>query len=229
MIIEIIRDSYNAETRQARHDWAEVTGKMLELKPSLIRDMRTGQRYSAISGAIGWPTALEPGCMIVAGVDQGRVRVLEFREHRSVYDLVEDVVMTRKTYRFGEFGGILPDWIADPDRYTALVSETSVALENKLGPGHGFYIREPADWYEPNVFPLYMWQLKRAKEQRTVAISQFPELIARVEAIQPDIIDKGKVFDYPAAGILAGLVHTIMTERTWEQDIDHGKPIMMEI
>jgi len=62
-----------------------------------------------------------------------------------------------------------------------------------------------------------------------VAISKFPDLIARVEAIQPDIIDKGKVFDYPAAGILAGLVHTIMTEKTWEQDIDHGKPINMEI
>jgi hypothetical protein len=228
-MIEIIRDSYNAETRQARHDWAEVTGQMRELKPSVIHDMRTGAKYAAIAGAIGWPTAMQPGCMIIAGVADGRIQALEFREHQSVYDLVEDVIMTRKQYRHGEFGGILPDWIADPDRYTALVVETSVALETKLGSDRGFYVREPADWYEPNVFPLYMWQLKRAKEQRTIAISQFPDLIARVEAIQPDIIDKGKVYDYPAAGILSGLVHTIITERTWEQDIDHGKPIMTEI
>lgn len=228
-MIEIIRDSYNYETRQARHDWAEVTGSMRELKPSVIHNIQTGAKYSSIAGAIGWPTALEPGCMIIAGVSKAGVQALEFREHRSVYDLIEDVVMTRKTYRYGEFGGILPDWVADPDRYMALVVETSTALEWKLGDGRGLYIREPADWYERNVFPLYMWQLHTALGKNHLDIQAFPDLVGRLQAIHPDIIDKGKVFDYPAVGILAGLTHTILTERTWEQDIDHDKPIMTEI
>jgi hypothetical protein len=228
-VIEIIRDSYNAETRQARHDWAGVTGQMRELKPSVIHDMRTGAKYSSIAGAIGWPTALEQGCMIIAGVSDSRIQVLEFKEHRSVYDLIEDAIMTRKAYRHGDFGGILPDWCADPDRYEALVAETSVALEKKLGPDRGFYIREPADWYDRYPFPLYMWQLRNALSNGTFAKPEQSDLVSRLQAIHPDIIDKGKVYDYPAAGILSGLVHTIITERTWEQDIDHGKPIMMEI
>lgn len=228
-MIEIIRDSFDAETRQARHDWAEVTGVKMELKPSVIHDLRTGNRYSAIVGAIGWPTALEKGCMIIAGVGPEKIQVLEFREHRSVYALIEDVVMTRKQYRHGSFGGILPDWTADPDRYTALVAETSVALEQKLGPDRGFYIREPADWYDRHPFPLYMWQLRDALAKKRLDLSGHSDLVSRLQAIHPDIIDKGKVYDYPAAGILAGLVHTIITERTWEQDIDHGKPILTEI
>lgn len=228
-MIEIVRDSYNAETRQARHDWAEVTGQMRELKPAIIHDMRTGAKYSSIAGAIGWPTAMEPGCMIIAGVGQGAIKVLEFREHQSVYDLIEDVVMTRKEYKHGSFGGILPDWVADPDRYLALVAETSVALETKLGSDRGLYIREPADWYEQHVFPLYMWQLRTALAKKQLHIQDHQGLVGRLQSIPPDIIDKGKVFDYPAVGALAGLTHTIITERTWEQDIDHGKPIMTEI
>ena len=228
-MIEIIQDSYNYETRQARHDWAEVTGSMRELKPAVIHNMETGDKFSAISGAIGWPTAMEKGCMIIAGVSQDNIQVLEFREHQSVYDLIDDIIMTRKQYRFGDFGGILPDWVADPDRYTALIAETSVQLEKKLGSDRGFYIRESADWYEKNVFPLYMWQLHTALKKKQLNIKNHPDLTVKLQAIQPDIIDKGKVFDYPAAGILAGLVHTIMTERTWEQDVDHDKPIMTEV
>jgi hypothetical protein len=228
-MIEIIRDSHDAETRQARHDWAEVTGQAMELKPSMIHDLRTGDKYSLITGAIGWPAALEPGCMIIAGVGPERIRVLEFREHRSVYDLIEDVVTTRKAYKYGHFQGILWDWVADPDRFLALVTETSVALENRLGPDRGLYVREPADWFENHVFPLYMWQLRSALEKKSLDLQGHPDLIARLQAIQPDMIDKGKVHDYPAAGMLAALVHTIMTERPWEQNIDHGKPIMTEI
>ena len=147
-MIEIIKDSYNYETRQARLDWAEVTGQMRELKPAILHDIETGEKYSAISGAIGWPTALERGCLIIAGVRQDTIQVLEFREHQSVYDLIDAAIMIRKKYKFGKFGGILPDWIADPDRYQALISETSVQLEKKLGSDRGFYIRESADWYE---------------------------------------------------------------------------------
>ena len=228
--VEIIRDSHDAETRQARHDWAAITGVKHELKPSVVRDLQTGDIYAAISGAIGWPTAQDQGCMIIVGITTTPlIRVMEFREHRSVYALIEDVVMTRKAYRYGQFGGILPDWTADPERYQALVTETSVALEARLGQGQGLYIREPADWYDRHAFPLYMWHLRDALGRGQVSLDGHPDIVSRLQAIQPDIIDKAKIADYPAAGMLAGLVHTILTDRSWEQDIDHDKPILTEI
>lgn len=223
-MIEIIGDSYNAETRQARHDWAIVTGQMRELKPTVARDTRTGIDYAAICGAIGWPTASEPGCMIILGVNKDRLDVLDFVEFQSVYVLLDAVVMSRQKYGYSKFRGILPDWIADPDRYQALVIDTSVALEKKLGSSYGLYIREPADWYEKFVFPLYMWQLKTALADKRLDLNDFQGLIGRLREVHPDDIDKGKIFDYPAVGALAGLVHTVLTERTWEQDIDNEKP-----
>ena len=228
-MIEIIRDEHDFETRQARHDWAKITGTTTELKPSIIRDDVSKQDYAAISGAIGWPTALEPGCMIVAGVGDRRIQILEYREYRSVYDLIDAVVTVRYEYKFGEFAGILPDWIADPDRYQALATETSAALEQRQGPGRGLYIREPADWYEPNAFPIYAWQMRNALEKKTLKLGGHVNLVNRLQAFQQSVIDKGKVFDYPAVGILGALTHTILSEKSWEQDIDHGKPFNLEV
>jgi len=228
-MIEIIRDSFDYETRQARHDWAELSGVKVELKPSYIRDDVSKQDYSAISGAIGWPTASEPGCLIIVGVGDKRIQVLDFREYQSVYDLIDSAVMIRAEYRFGEFSGILPDWTADPDRYQALITDTSAALEKRQGSGRGLYIREPADWFEPNAFPIYAWQMRNALDKKILRLGNHMGLVSRLQAFQQSVIDKGKVFDYPAVGILGALTHTILSERLWEQPIDHGKAFNMEI
>ncbi|MEA1928611.1 MAG: hypothetical protein U9N73_10425 [Candidatus Auribacterota bacterium] len=218
-MIEIVRDAHDAETRQARHDWAEVTGQEMELKPTVVMDTKTNIRYAGIVGAIGWPTATDPGCMIIMGITQNKFDVLEFQEHRSVYNLLDNIVMSRRQYGYGKFRGCLPDWIADPDRYQALVVKMSVVLEKKIGSSYGLYIREPADWYEKFVFPLYMWQLRTAIAEKRLNLNDFQSLIGRLRELHPDMIDKGKVFDYPAVGALAGLVHTVISERMWEQDI----------
>jgi hypothetical protein len=108
------------------------------------------------------------------------------------------------------------------------VAAVSVALEEKLGEGMGFYLRPPVDWTERHAFPLYMWQMRDTLGRKQLKIHH-PDLISRVQAIQPDIVDKGRVQDLPAAGMLGALVHTIITERPWEQDIDHDKPTNLEI
>jgi len=93
----------------------------------------------------------------------------------------------------------------------------------------GFYIREPAEWTERHAFPLYMWQLRDALERKQLDLSGFSLLTGRLQAVQPDEIDRGRVAAFPTVGALGGLVHSIKIERPWEQDIDHGKPINLEI
>lgn len=227
--IEVIRDSYDAETRQARHDWAEVTGEMRELSPAVLLDRRTGWRYSGLVGAIGYPTGMEPGCMIVLGIQsqpEPRIVALEYREHRSVYELISDAVSTREQYGFGLHRGIIPDWIGDPDRYQAVIAAASVALEKKIGHNWGLYVREPADWGEQHNFPMYLWQLRSALEKDFLRLNSLTDLISRLQAMSPDAVDKGKTYDFPAVGMLGAAIHTLMIEKPWEQDIDHGKPII---
>ena len=229
-MIQVITDSYNAETRQARHDWAEVTGVMRELKPAQLYEPEIDKTYSTILGAVGYPAKLEPGCIIVVGVTSDPViEVLEYSEHTSIYDLFDRIVDCRKKYNHGEHQAILPFWYGDPDRFLTPVVDVSTKIEKKRGPGRGLYIREPVDWEDPFNLPLYMWQLRSALEQGQLSKDMPATLHGRIQAIQPDMIDKGRVTDCPSVGALAGMVHSILFERPWEQDVDHGKPINLEI
>lgn len=155
--IQIISDSHDAATRQARHDWAEVTGQDIELKPTVFRDIRTGSEYCHIAGALAYP-GMEPGCIIVVGIepDPVKVVVLEYMEHMSVFDLLQDAILTRKLYRYGSHGGILPSWTGDPDRYQTVAISASVAIERKVGAGRGLYIIDPVDWRQRHAFPMYV-------------------------------------------------------------------------
>ena len=227
--INIIRDSHDHATEQARHDWANVTGKTVELSPSIYVDQRTGLKYSAIMGCIAYP-GIEPGCMIIVGIQTNptKIIVLEYTEHTSVYDLLEDVVMTREMYRYGEHAGILQAWIGDPDRYQTVAVAVSTALEKKTGHDRGLYIREPVDWTERHRFPMYIRQLHSSLGKKFLDLNKKSDLISRLQAFQPDAADKGKIEDYPAVGMLAALTHTITVEKPWLQDIDHGKPIILE-
>ena len=229
-MIQVIEDSYNHETRQARHDWAEVTGEMRELAPTQLYNTESGKAYATILGGVGYPANLEPGCVIVVGVTTDPViEVLEFVEHTSIYDVFEQMVKYRRKYRHGSHHAILPHWYGDPDRFMTPVITVSTQMEARRGAGLGLYIRPPVDWADPHKLPLYMWQLRSALGNGQLSREMPATLHGRIQSIQPDMIEQGKVQDYPAVGTLAGLVHSIMYEKPWRRDIDHGKPIITEI
>jgi hypothetical protein len=231
VIIEIIKDKHNAETRQARHDWAEVTRQEQVLKPTQLKDTRTGEKYSAIMGAIGYPAGLEPGCVMVVGVkaDEPNITILEYAEKRSVYNLYDLISLYRQKYGHGRHSSILSYWIGDQEKYQSICVAVSSEIEKRQGEGFGIYIRNPIDWEEPAAFPLFMWRLKSALEKNELSIPGSQLLTSRLQEVQPDQVDKGKVSNFPGVGGLGGLVHTIMIERPWLQDADYGKSLNMEI
>ena len=229
--IRIIEDEHITGTRQARHDWAEVTGKEIELKPAIMLDTRTGWRYCHITGAIAYP-AIEPGCVIVMGVQsepEPTFTVLEYREFENICELIDAIIDLRILYGYGKHGSILQQWIGDPDRYLTLMSKCSQSLEKTYGHDKGLYIRGPADWQEQYAFPMYMRQIHTALSQKMLRLNKHIELINRLQAFQPQDADKGKIQDFPAVGMLGAMTHTIMIEKPWEQDVKHGKPYNMEI
>ncbi len=227
--IEIITDEHKEGTRQARFDFAEVTGKTIELKPAIFREKQTGHEFCHIVGALAYP-GIEPGCVMIFGIQAGplKFRLLEYREHTSVFDLITDVVTTRNYYGYGHHSAILQQWIGDPERYLSIVVKISTAIEQKSGHDKGLYIREPADWAEKHAFAMYIRQLYSALSDKLLILQPHTQLINRLQAFQPDSADKGNLADYPAVGMLGGLVHSLMIERPWEQDIDHGGPIILQ-
>jgi hypothetical protein len=226
--IKIIRDDYIQWTRQARHDWADVTGQEIQLRPSIFLDTKTDVSYSHIAGAMAYP-GIEPGCLIIMGIRQGpKLDVLEYQEHGAVLDLIEATVSIRYQFAYGKERRILQQWVGDPDRYQPVVAKISQALEAKDGYDRGLYIREPADFQEKYAFPLYMRQLHAALAEKILNINNQTALINRLQAFQPDMAEKGKLYDFPAVGMLGAFTHTMMVETPWQEDVSYGEPINLE-
>lgn len=228
--IQIIRDEHIQDTEQARHDWADVTGQDIELTQSIYLDTKTDQTYSHIAGAIAYASADHPGCLIIAGIGPGpKVDILAYEEHMSVFDLIKAVVAIRAEFGFGLAKRILRQWVGDPERFQPLIAKSSQALEAKGGYDFGLYIREPADFKEHYAFPLYIRQLYAALAEKVLpAPHDHAALMNRLQAFQPDQAEKGKLYDYPAVGMLGAFIHTLMVETPWLEDVGYGEPINME-
>ncbi|MBI9090155.1 MAG: hypothetical protein JEZ12_13145 [Desulfobacterium sp.] len=226
--IRIVRDKHIQGTEQARHDWADVTGQDIQLKQSIYLDTETDRAYSHIAGAMIYP-GIEPGCLMVMGIQPGpKLDVLEYQEHGAVLDLIKAMVEIRYEWGYGKAKRVLQQWIGDPDRYQPVVAKVSQALEAKGGYDRGLYIREPADFQEQYAFPLYMRQLHAALNEKVLHLNGQKDLISRLQAFQPDMAEKGKLYDFPAVGLLGAFTHTMMVETPWQEDMSYGEPINLE-
>ncbi|WP_289020393.1 hypothetical protein [Desulfobacter postgatei] len=224
--IELIKDTLSKETAQARHDFAVVTGNPIQPKPAVYKDIETGIIYSHIVGAMAWPAA-DPGAVFVFGIlspennsGKPRVDLLCYREHKSVASLVDAMVGTRKQFGYGLAEEILQQWIGDTERYQPIVVKKSVGLELRYGPDKGLYVREPADYKERYAFPLYMRQLRAALKEKVLNLNGEAILIGRLQSFQPQEAEKGHLIDFPAVGMLGAVVHTLMIETPWQEEIE---------
>jgi hypothetical protein len=229
-----IRDRFDIETEQARHDWAEVTGKKQYTKPNMYIDRRTGWRFCKIIGAVAYPY-IDAGCVLVAGIQSepmGRVVVFDYQEHTDIFELIQCMTDYRKEYGY-QAGNpdILGEWIGDTEKYLDIVSKVSQLLEQKFGHDGGLYVRNPAGWTDNKPFHTWARHLHKAIAEKRVILNGHINLINRLQSFGNENLETAKLETHPSVGIIAALVYTIGIERQWEGDTDafHNEPINIDI
>jgi hypothetical protein len=223
-VITVEKPEHIKGTLQARLDWAEVTGKELTLKPPVFHH-EDGHTYSNIIGGIAYPAAVDhiirPGMVIIIGIepDPVKFRVLETVESPSVFDLFTACIDLRLKYGYGEDRRILPNFMGDQEKYLAILLKVSEALEKTQGHERGLYIKDMVDYRERYALPVYVRQLLDARKKYLLERpDQHIELTNHLRSFQPEMAEKGRVEDFPAVGLLGGMIHSLQIERPWLED-----------
>lgn len=223
-VITVEKPEHIKGTLQARTDWAEVTGKELTLKPPIFHH-EDGHTYCNIIGGIAYPAAVDhiirPGIVIIIGIepDPVKFRVLETFESPSVFDLFTACIDLRLKYGYGEDSRILPNFMGDQEKYQAILLKVSEALEKTQGHDRGLYIKDMVDLRERYALPVYVRQTASALEKGTLEKpTEHIELVNHLRGFMPESAEKGRVEDFPAVGLLGGMIHSLQIERPWLED-----------
>ena len=182
-----------------------------------------------MSGLVDDSTAVEPGIVIVAGIqNEPKIlfRILDVFENDNVFELISNCVQMRKKWGFGLDSRILPWWYGDQDKFRALILKTSAALEKVIGYDQGLYIKDLVDLRERHAFPLYIRQLFNARKTGLLekpSLSGFMNIVGYIQGFNRELAEKTKTEDYPAIGLLAGMIHSLQIERPWEEEVMQGE------
>jgi hypothetical protein len=227
MKIRIEKPEHIAGTAGARHDWATVTGQELKLKQATFHHIPSCEYYCHIVGGIAYPVAagqeVKPGILIILGIQNEpaiKFKVLEAFESNNVFNLIAKMVEMRKEYGFGLDSRILPNWYGDQDKYQTLIMKASEALEKQHGINAGLYIKDTVDRRERNSFPLYVRQIFHTLETKRFDASANGVTIGHLQSFQREDAEKGKTDDFPAVGLLGGMIHSLQIEKPWLEDAD---------
>lgn len=225
--IRIEKPEHIKGTAQARHDFAIITGKELTLKPAVFLHLPSNEYYCHIVGGIAYPIAvngeIKPGIVIIMGVQNEpgvKFQVLESYEDANIFNLIEQAIIARKKYGFGLDSRILPNFMGDQEKYQTIIIKTSEVLEKKLGYDQGFYIKDMVDLRERHSFPLYVRQIFNTLETKRLDINGDNTLVGHLQGFRREDAEKGKTENFPAVGLLGGMIHTLQIERPWLEGID---------
>lgn len=222
-IIAIEANSHIKNTRGAREDWATVTGNELVLKPAVFRHTETGDSYCNIVGGIAYPTAEKPGIVLVSGIQNDpdvKFIILETYEDANVFKLIEKAVNLRGKYGFGLDSRILPSWYGDQEKFQTLILKCSESLEKIHGSTSGLYIKDMVDMRERHSFPLYVRQIFDTLKTQRLDINGDIVLTGHLQGFQRQDAEKGKTEDFPAVGLLGGIVHSLQIQQPWLEAVD---------
>lgn len=208
--------------RGAHEDWAKVTGKEVIRKPAVFRHTETGERFCNIVGGIAYPTAEKPGLVLVIGIQSDPVKfmTLETHEDANVFLLIEKAVQIREKCGFGLDSRILPSWYGDQEKFQTLVVKCSECLEKMHGSTSGLYIKDPVDLRERHAFPLYVRQIFDTLKTGRLDLNGDLILTGNLQGFQRHDAEKGKTEDFPAVGLLGGIVHSLQIQQPWLEPVD---------
>lgn len=231
-IIKVEKPEHIKGTYQARIDFAHVTGIEITLKPAIFLNVETKEYFCNIVGGIAYPTAMMPGCVIIIGVQNDpevKYKVLDAIEDKNVFTLIKKVIRYREKYGFGLDSRLLPWWYGDQLKFQTLIVKASIALERKLGINQGLYIKDLVDLREKHSFPLYVRQLQFTLKEKRLVKPTNDVIVRHGQAFQFEDAEKGKTENFPAVGLLGGMVHSLQIEQPWLQDVTQGKAFNIEI
>ena len=220
--IEIQAPAHIPGTTGARKDWATVTGKPLVLSPPVFHHIESNEYCCGIVGGIAYPTADKPGIIIIIGLQNEpvRFRVLETYEDANVFELIQKVIDLRVKYGFGLDSRILPGWFGDQEKFQTLIVKASTSLEDVCGVGRGLYIKDTVDLRERHAFPLYVRQIFDTLKSKRLDLAGDMILTGHLQGFQRQDAEKGRVEDFPAVGLLGGMVHSLQVMAPWLEDPD---------
>jgi hypothetical protein len=201
---------------------AMITGIRCVPKPTFYRNRKTVEDYYDIAGAVAWPGKDVAGfAVIVAAVKTGgkklTLKVLAEIEGKSIEDLVSACIDIRGRYKYPE---LLSLWYGDYLRFSSLIGDINVRIEEKFGQGNGFYITQPDDFEAPNNFEIYLHRILLClkpdnKGTKQLVLGNCNRLRNHLQNLPPDAITNGSVEEYPAVASLGFAVHTLMAQRAW--------------
>jgi hypothetical protein len=228
MKITIEKPEHVEGTEGARKDWAEITGQELTIKQATFRHSLTNEYYCHLIGGVSYPIAsgqeIKPGVLLIIGIQAEPVvkyTILESFETLDVFKLIEKMVTMRREYQFGKDSRILPSWYGDQEKYQTLIIKASESLEKAHGINAGLYIKDTVDRREKHSFQLYVRQIFHALEKKTLNINGDKIVTGHLQAFQREDAEKGGVDNFPVAGLLGGMLHSLQIEKPWLED-EHG-------
>ncbi len=230
-VIKIEKPEHIEGTEQARYDHAIVTGSEYTLKPATFLHTETKEYYCHIIGGIAYPTATLPGMVLIIGVQNEpeiKFKVLETFESVDVFELIEKAVLVRSKYGFGGDARLLPYWYGNQEKFQTLIIKTSEELEKKLGYDRGFYVKDLVDLRERFSFALYNRQNSDCLRSGRLDLNNNTVLAGHLQGMDREDVEKSKPEDYPAVGLLAGMVHSLQIEQPWNEDVIQGEAFNIE-
>lgn len=228
-IIKAKRDSI--EETQARKDWAIVTGAKEYPKPTYYENIKTGDQYHHIAGAVGWPWENIPGYALVIGVnkvDNGRCQmtILDEIEDSNVPRLLLKCVGLREKYGYWESSELMRYFVGADNRHEPITLAVCFELRNKDGNSdeHGFWIYSPDDFENKDHFETYVRQVLAALTpdetgKKALMIGHNEKIRNHIQTLSNDSIKRlemrQRAKEYPAMFALGALVHTLLQRKPW--------------
>jgi len=150
--------------------------------------METGERYSHIAGAIGFPGKDQPGLAVVMGVEKTKdsepsFYALEEVEAESIQNLLSGVLQLRERWGYPS----QPSGFERPNNFE-------------------IYYRQMDSCLTPP-----------ANGKKRLFLGSCTKLRNYVQNLPPDIAIKGDIDSYPAVFVLGALVHNLLIRKPWER------------